>query len=82
MPDEKEKTHLSAHRTVDGDDDKTLDGVKDGKEDLEEMGKHLFVNHWFQSTGSKTLNNKAPHRLRNTPLQTLRSVNPKDTSAF
>lgn len=34
----KEKTHLSAHRTVDGDDDKTLDGVKDGKEDLEEMG--------------------------------------------
>lgn len=31
-----QRTHLSAHRTVDGDDDETLDGVKDGEENLEE----------------------------------------------
>lgn len=34
-------THLSAHGTVDCDDNKTLDGVKDGKEDLEET--HLLL---------------------------------------
>lgn len=33
---EGSRTYLAAHCTVDGDDDKALDRVKDGKEDLEE----------------------------------------------
>lgn len=34
------RPHLSAHRAVDGDDDKALDGVKDSEQDLREKRRH------------------------------------------
>lgn len=42
-------THLSAHCTVDGEDDKALDRVKDGKEDLGERRSIclLIIAHCF-----------------------------------
>lgn len=36
-------THLSAHGAVDGDDNKALNRVKDGKENLEEINEMLLL---------------------------------------
>lgn len=36
-------THLSAHGAVDGDDNKALNRVKDGKENLEERNEMLLL---------------------------------------
>ena len=46
-PERGERTHLPAHGAVDGDDDETLDRVKDSKEDLEET-KEICCKYCFQ----------------------------------
>lgn len=41
--DTRSQTHLSAHSTMDSDDDKALDRVKNGEEDLKEKNTKCLL---------------------------------------